>query len=134
VSAAPTFGFTVDARAENVAVVRHALRRFLEPLSIEELLIGDILLAVSEACTNSVVHAYRDATGPVHVQASVTAERVEVLVRDEGSGIAPRVESGGLGIGLPVIMALAHSVAIRAASGGGTELRMRFPLAAAQRA
>ena len=52
-----------------------------------------------------------------------------VTVRDHGGGMSPRVDTPGLGVGLPVIAAIASSVEIGSPDGGGTEVRMRFALA-----
>ena len=71
-----------------------------------------MLLAVTEACTNVVQHAYRDAGGADQIE--VAAERshdvVTISVRDHGGGFAPRIDSPGLGLGLPVIAALTQTV------------------------
>jgi len=92
--------------------------------------VADIALAVTEACTNAVVHAYRDGQGGT---ISVTATHVDgsltVTVRDHGCGMSARVDTPGLGVGLPVIAAIANSVEIGTPDGGGTEMCMRFALA-----
>ena len=49
-----------------------------------------------------------------------------VIVRDRGTGIAPRIEGGGLGLGLPLIAALTRRAEISEHSGGGTEVTMTF--------
>jgi anti-sigma regulatory factor (Ser/Thr protein kinase) len=94
--------------------------------------LSDIRLAVSEAVTNAVVHAFRGRTNGT-VIASVTvrdAEWVEVRVTDDGSGMAPRNDSPGLGLGLPLIRYLTDQFEHRRPPGRfGTELWMRFRLA-----
>ncbi len=47
-------------------------------------------------------------------------------MRDEGSGLAPRVDSPGLGLGLGLIAQVADSADVRAPEDGGTEVVMRF--------
>jgi len=89
----------------------------------------DIRLAVSEALSNAVIHAYRhtDEPGKLEVSAARTADAVEVIVRDCGSGMAPRDDSPGLGLGLPVIEHTTDCYEIQCADGTtGTEIRMRF--------
>jgi serine/threonine-protein kinase RsbW len=89
----------------------------------------DVALAVSEAITNAVLHAYRgdrDA-GPVRVVACAEPQRLVVVVRDYGCGMSPNPDSPGLGLGLAVIGRLATELNIeRPDEGGGTRLRMCF--------
>ena len=58
------------------------------------------------------------------------AGRLVVTVRDHGSGMAPRVDSPGLGVGLPVMAAIAEALEIDAPDGSGTLVRMTFDLSA----
>lgn len=93
--------------------------------------LGDLLLCVSEAVTNALVHAYRDDADPgrIQVDARVEDESFVVSVRDDGTGMLPRPDSPGLGLGMPIIAALSRSMDIRQMEGGGTEIVMRFSLA-----
>jgi serine/threonine-protein kinase RsbW len=109
----------IAAAAPGVPLVRHALRGLLSGLEVDDDVIADIALAVTEACTNAVVHAYRDGTGTISVTASHADGALTVTVRDQGSGMAPRVDTRGLGVGLPVIAAIAQSVEIGSPRGGG---------------
>jgi serine/threonine-protein kinase RsbW len=88
----------------------------------------DVALAVSEAITNAVLHAYRDhSSGPVRVVACAEPDRLVVVVRDYGCGMSPHPDSPGLGLGLSVIGRLASELNIeRPDEGGGTRLRMCF--------
>jgi serine/threonine-protein kinase RsbW/stage II sporulation protein AB (anti-sigma F factor) len=93
---------------------------------------GAVALAVSEAVTNAVVHAYVDAPEPGEIE--VIAERVgedclEILVCDEGRGMLPRHDSPGVGLGLPLVATLAESFEVQARAGGGTQVRMAFAAA-----
>jgi serine/threonine-protein kinase RsbW len=101
--------------------VRHNLGRSL---------LDAIALCVSEAVTNAVVHAYRDRAEPGHVE--LVAQRLSdalcVRVRDAGMGMIPRVDSPGIGLGLPLIAQLAGKVEIRESAGLGTEIVMHFPV------
>ena len=51
-----------------------------------------------------------------------------MIVRDHGSGMAPRVDSPGLGVGLPVMAAIAEALEIDTPDGSGTLVRMTFDL------
>jgi serine/threonine-protein kinase RsbW/stage II sporulation protein AB (anti-sigma F factor) len=90
--------------------------------------LSDIALAITEATTNAVLHAYRDRDEPgaVAISADFDGECVNFSVSDEGSGLAPRVDSPGLGLGLGLIAQVADSADVRAPETGGTEVIMRF--------
>jgi anti-sigma regulatory factor (Ser/Thr protein kinase) len=123
---------SVPARAENIPLVRHAVAGFLDGHSIGGDQASDMLLAVTEACTNVVQHAYRDeavADAEIEVWAELADAVVTITVRDQGGGFAPRVDSPGLGLGLPVIAALTTTVEIRPTPPSGTEVVMTFALA-----
>ena len=85
-------------------------------------------LAVTEACTNVVVHAYPDGEGPMGLRATVDDGILRVVVVDEGRGILPRADSPGLGLGLPLIATLAESLELGTGDNEETEVRMTFRL------
>ncbi len=121
----------LPARAANIAVVRHAFGAFGEAFEVDEETLSNIRLAVTEACTNVVVHAYpEDREGLLEVAATLRDDKLEVLVRDEGPGIEPRADSPGLGLGLPLIVSLTESVQLGRDADEHTEVRMTFPLSA----
>lgn len=124
----------LPARATNIAVVRHAFGALGEAYAVDEEILSNIRLAVTEACTNVVVHAYPDDhEGPLEVTATMLDEdRLEVVVRDEGPGIGPRADSPGLGLGLPLIVSLTESVQLGRGADDRTEVRMTFPLSPAR--
>jgi len=124
----PDLELMLPARAENVAVVRHAFGGLGDVLEVGDQTLSDIKLAVTEACTNVVVHAYPDGEGPLDVRAAVDQRRLTVVVADEGRGILPRADSPGLGLGLPLIATLAESLELGTGSDDRTEVRMTFDL------
>lgn len=117
---------TLPARPENVAVIRHVLGAFADSLQLPPDLIEDMRLAVTEACTNVVRHAYDGAAGPVDVVIRPHADRLELIVSDCGRGIGPSSDVAGPGLGLPLITALADTVDIRRAPSRGSRLAMSF--------
>ena len=121
---------TLPAKAENVAVVRHALAGLAEEIGMDEPGLADLKTVVTEACMNVAVHAYDGGPGPLTVEARPDEEGLTVTVRDEGVGIQPQadVERGSLRLGLSLIAALSTSFAISGGVGVGTEVKMRLPL------
>jgi anti-sigma regulatory factor (Ser/Thr protein kinase) len=128
----PDLVLTLPARPENVAVVRHAFGGLGDALDVDDQILADVKLAVTEACTNVVVHAYPDGEGPMEVAASVRDGRLSIAVRDEGRGMLPRPDSPGLGLGLPLIATLAEALELGRAGDERTEVRMTFRLEPAE--
>jgi serine/threonine-protein kinase RsbW len=122
---------TIPAKAEYIALSRLALTGLsrLRPLSDEVL--GDMKLALTEACTNSVRHAYDDgAGGVVEILYELHPDRLVVEVMDDGDGFEPpeggddpaaELSEGGLGIA--IIEALADEFEVGPRDGGGSRLR-----------
>lgn len=120
----------LPAKAENVAVVRHALAGLAEEIGMNEPGLADLKTVVTEACMNVVAHAYQDEAGPLLVEAKPDDEGLTVVVRDEGEGIRPRadVDQPSLRLGLSLIAALSSSFAISGGLDRGTEVTMRLSL------
>ena len=128
--AAMEFAETYPARPESVASVRAALVDFARRNGASKATIEAVELAVSEAATNVVVHAYRDAAeaGVLEVAAALAAGEMWVLIADGGSGLRARRDGPGLGLGLGLIAQVSDGVDLVNRTGGGLELRMRFAL------
>jgi serine/threonine-protein kinase RsbW len=133
---APAIRLTIPAKPEYITLGRLALtgiaRMREEPLSQEVL--GDLKLALTEACTNSVRHAYGENGGLVEILYELHPDRLVVEVRDQGEGFEPSAGArtatpaadedlveGGLGIA--IIQALADELEIRDGDRGGSHLR-----------
>jgi serine/threonine-protein kinase RsbW len=122
---------SLPARAENVAVVRHALAGLAERLGMDQASLADLKTVVTEACMNVVVHAYAGMEpGPLEIEAESDGDGLTVVIRDHGSGIRPRpdIERPSLRIGLTLIAALSSSFQIKGGADKGTEIRMHVPL------
>jgi anti-sigma regulatory factor (Ser/Thr protein kinase) len=118
---------TLPAKPENVAVIRHVLGAFAVALKLPAELVEDMRLAITEACTNVVRHAYPDdEQGTIDVVIRPTGDRIDVIVSDHGSGIGPSPDVGGPGLGLPMIAALADTVEIEHGPVRGTRLALSF--------
>jgi anti-sigma regulatory factor (Ser/Thr protein kinase) len=89
---------------------------------------SDVRLAVSEAVTNAILHAFRGRDpGDVLMSARVDRGRLIVAVGDNGTGMRPNLESTGLGLGISLITKLATDVRFDS-SDNGTTVSMSFPL------
>src|SRR3984885_14954540 len=112
---------------ESVPMARRALAVVAAAAGAAGERLEEIRLAVSEALTNAVVHAYRNSDGGrFHVTAAVTSGELWVLIGDDGRGMHAWNDSRGLGIGLSLISGLSDDFAIVTRASGGTEVQMRF--------
>jgi serine/threonine-protein kinase RsbW len=129
----PEVLLTMPARPEGVGVVRQALAGMADALDFEASVLADMKMAVTEACTNVVVHAYEDSDGVLEVEMTTDDVGLTIRVRDYGSGIHPQVnrsrEVPALGLGLPLIAALSDAFELHGSAGQGTEVRMTFAYA-----
>lgn len=98
--------------------------------SVEQL--DAVRLACSEALTNVVVHAYGGYAGRIYVNADLAGNELWICIGDDGSGLRSNYESSGLGVGLALIAQASDGLTIMNRGSGGTEVRMRFRLEAAQ--
>jgi serine/threonine-protein kinase RsbW len=119
------------ALASEVAGIRHAVLAAAGAHGMSAAGQADVGLAVSEACANVVAHAYLDTAGPgpLYVETHHRDGEFVVVVSDEGTGIAPRANSPGLGLGLPLIARLTHRLEIGSNGLGGAKVTMAFAAA-----
>lgn len=121
----------VPAVPGELAGIRAAVSAFAASHGAPVSLRHDMALAVSEACSNAVVHAYVDTAEPgeLLVEAFRRGGDLVVVVGDEGRGMISRLDSPGLGVGLAVIGKLAAKLEIgNGLTGPGTRLLMTFSL------
>jgi serine/threonine-protein kinase RsbW len=129
--ATPALSLSLPAQPVNVAVIRQALTGVAESLEISAAVLADINMAVTEACTNVILHAYPDGSGRVEVDVCPNGRRVDVVVRDNGAGFMPRPvqKETSWRLGLPLIAALSDGLEVTRGDGGnGTVVRMTFDL------
>ncbi len=82
---------------------------------------NDVKLAVSEAVSNAVTHAFRGRdAGTISVEARVERDRLIVVIADDGTGMRPNVDSPGLGFGLSLITQMARDVRFDSSTDGLT--------------
>jgi len=126
----------LPAEPSAVSVLRRRAAEFAVRAGASDEVTEAVALAVSETVTNAVVHAY-DANegGQVRVSCHADGDGFIVEVADEGAGIWLRHDSPGIGHGLAMVGALAHTLNIAPGPDGrGTAVTMAFgpvpPLAA----
>jgi serine/threonine-protein kinase RsbW len=124
------FTGTYPAVATTAPMLRRALAELAADAGATEEQVDRVRLAVSEAVTNVVLHAYRDSPGLVHVSADLAGSELWVLIADDGCGLRPVADRPGLGIGMALISVLTDDFAIVSRSSGGVEVRMRFNVGA----
>jgi len=128
-AAPPNVSLSLSSRPENVLLVRETLTGVAEAIGLDSTVLNDIRTASTEACNNVVLHAYAGEEGPLELGIFIGASMIEVVVRDRGAGIRPRILSArdaAPGIGVSVIQALAQRVEFSCAESQGTEVRMEF--------
>lgn len=121
---------SIPAKPEYITLGRLALTGLLHAREVAEETVGDLKLALTEACSNSVRHAYRDGReGRVEIRYDLAPDRIAVEVADDGDGFSPAelavdadLNEGGLGIA--IIEALTDEFRIAGGAGGrGSSLR-----------
>jgi serine/threonine-protein kinase RsbW len=121
---------TIPARAEYITLGRLALTAIAGVRPVSDETLHDLKLALTEACTNSVKHAYGNGGGEVEIVYLLESDRLVVEIGDMGSGFEPGdlppshesdLEEGGLGI--EIIRVLADEVEIGPRGDGGSKLR-----------
>ena len=129
---------TIPARAEYVALCRLALTGLARLGPISEEVLADLKLALTEAASNSVRHAYPHAGGSVEIAYELYGDRLAIEVNDDGAGFDPleRSDLGDIealsegGLGIAIIRAIADDFSLaRGPDGRGSRLRFVKALA-----
>lgn len=127
-----TVRLTIPAKPEYITLSRLALTGLARVRPLSDDTLADLKLALTEACSNSVRHAYGDADGHVEISFELREDRLVVEVADEGAGFdatgaalqrdGEELAEGGLGIA--IIRSIADEVEIGGrANGRGSRLR-----------
>lgn len=132
-----TVRLTIPARAEYITLCRLALTGIARVRDLSDEVLADLKLALTEAASNSVRHAYvgADHAGLVEISYELLPDRLVIEVTDEGEGFDPaeadgppeELSEGGLGIA--IIRAIADEVEIgKQPDGRGSRLRFEKTL------
>jgi serine/threonine-protein kinase RsbW len=126
---------TIPAKPEYITLGRLALTGIarLRPEPFSQEVLGDLKLALTQPCTNSVRHAYGSGDGMVEITYELYADRLVVVVADEGegfersSGVSTKLAEDELsegGLGIAIIEALSDELEITERAEGGSSLRL----------
>jgi serine/threonine-protein kinase RsbW len=123
---------TIPPKAEFLVFCRLVLAGLARVREIDEEALGDLKLAVTEACSNSIRHAYRDGgDGDVGVHYELGTDYLAVEVVDEGSGFELESAVGSPedlqeeGMGISIIRAVMDELELGTGPGGRGS-RVRF--------
>lgn len=122
----PALSRDYSAVADSVPLARSALVAVARSAGADDEQLESVRLAVSEALTNAVIHAYPRRTGPIHVAAWTSEGELVVEIADDGLGFQTHTDTPGLGMGLGLISQVTDDFTIRQPQSGGTAVRMRF--------
>jgi serine phosphatase RsbU (regulator of sigma subunit)/anti-sigma regulatory factor (Ser/Thr protein kinase) len=115
----------VSAEAEQLATVRHLIRRWVAAMGGTDDDCAAFAIAVTEACANAVEHAYGPEDATIDLSATLVDGMATVTVRDSGGWREPR--GGTRGRGIPVMKEFMDEVAIDTGEDGTTvELRRQI--------
>jgi anti-sigma regulatory factor (Ser/Thr protein kinase) len=122
---------SLPAVAASVPRARRLVAEFARQAGVRGRRLELLRLAVSEAVTNVVVHAYRGRSGSIGVAGAIASGELWVLVSDSGCGYQTPPQAPGLGLGLMLIAEACDDFVITERAEGGTEARMLFALGGA---
>lgn len=119
----------LPARPETLSHVRRAVESAGAQARLPRAVIDDMRLAVTEACTNVVRHAYDPGGCTVpefEVQLDPAPGVMRIVIEDQGRGIGPSPDAAGPGLGLALIASLAARIEVDRGRTRGTRLSMCF--------
>jgi len=123
---AMAFEARIPGTPVGVGMLRREMAELAKECGMDAEGIADVRLAVTEAATNAVIHAYAEAVGELTVSAAVRHGELAIVIADTGPGLVERRDSPGLGLGLSLIASVAQRLRI-VNDAGGTEIHMAFP-------
>lgn len=118
----------LPAVPDSIAAIRRAVGKAAEELNADATAVDSVKLAVTEAVTNVVRHAYGAEGGEIRVAVEPANSTLVVRVVDDGGGVVygPSQEAEG-GYGMRLMRSLTRSCDV-SSSVEGTSVRMVFAL------
>ena len=125
----------LDSKSVNEGFARSSVAAFVAQLdpTLDE--VSDIKMAVSEAVTNCIVHAYPTSVGKIYINVSLAeGGKVRITIRDKGCGILDVKQAmeplfttlGGerAGLGFAVMESFMDRITVRSKPEKGTTVTM----------
>ncbi len=131
-----TFELKISAATENLGIIRDFVSRLAHKVGFSAEEVDQIVLAVDEACTNVIKHAYKfDASRLIEIEITIDSKKITILITDHGNGFdlsklpkpnlnvaAKKARAGGLGIHL--MKKLMDDVQFNIVRGKMTQVRL----------
>ena len=121
---------TIPAKPEYITLSRLALTGLSHVRPLAEETLAELKLALTEATSNSVRHAYANGEGRVQISFELCEDRLVVEVSDDGSGFPQPDESASReeelsegGLGIAIIRSIADELVLDSEPQGGSRLR-----------
>ena len=129
---------TIPAKPEYISLCRLALTGLSRLRTLGDETLADLKLALTEACSNSVRHAYPDGNGIVEIRYDLRPDSIVIEVSDSGEGFdfserepRPEEELSEGGLGIAIIRSIADEFELgRNDAGRGSRLRVAKRLSA----
>ena len=124
------FGHRVwPAQADALTLIRHEVRRWLGPLEVMPEVEADLVLAVNEAASNVIDHAYRTPGYRAVIELFFWTESGALLLEvvDHGRWRVPGAHATGRGRGIAIMQHLVEAVLIHH-DARGTRVLLRHSL------
>ncbi|MFA5528891.1 MAG: anti-sigma F factor [Peptostreptococcales bacterium] len=128
------------SKSENESFARVAVSSFVSQVdpTIEELV--EIKTALSEAVTNSIIHAYNNEEGIVCIECSIENNIIEIIIKDKGKGIedihkameplyTSKPEEERSGMGFTVMETFVDEMKVESELGKGTKVTLKKVIA-----
>lgn len=123
------------SKSINESFARTTVAAFIAVLDPTIAELADIKTAVSEAVTNSIVHAYKETVGLIYIAAQIyDAGKIIIKIKDKGTGIKdikeamePLFTTGGeerAGLGFAVMQSFMDKVKVTSKQGKGTTVTL----------